>query len=73
MTTVNCPKCNTPVVWNETSKFRPFCSERCRLVDLGHGEEHRIADKTTTIDAENIDVEEIEALLEQQKDDFFKQ
>jgi uncharacterized protein len=23
------------VVWSEASPWRPFCSERCKLVDLG--------------------------------------
>lgn len=34
MRTVRCPQCGTEVVWAET-EFRPFCSERCRLIDLG--------------------------------------
>ena len=29
-----CPTCGRPVVWEE-SPDRPFCSERCRLIDLG--------------------------------------
>lgn len=32
---VNCPTCGKPVRWDETAKWRPFCSERCRLIDLG--------------------------------------
>jgi len=32
---VNCPTCGKPVCWDETAKWRPFCSERCRLIDLG--------------------------------------
>lgn len=32
---VKCPTCGQPVVYAETSPFRPFCSERCRLIDLG--------------------------------------
>ena len=32
---VNCPTCGTRVEWSEKSKWRPFCSERCRLIDLG--------------------------------------
>lgn len=31
---VHCPVCKRPVVW-EQNPHRPFCSERCRLVDLG--------------------------------------
>lgn len=32
---VNCPHCGTPVVWGPQSPYRPFCSERCRKIDLG--------------------------------------
>ncbi|HTP48660.1 MAG TPA: DNA gyrase inhibitor YacG [Casimicrobiaceae bacterium] len=32
---VNCPQCGAPVPWAPQSRFRPFCSERCRLIDLG--------------------------------------
>ncbi|MGI8917658.1 MAG: DNA gyrase inhibitor YacG [Pyrinomonadaceae bacterium] len=31
---MNCPICGKPVVWKD-NPFRPFCSERCKLVDLG--------------------------------------
>jgi endogenous inhibitor of DNA gyrase (YacG/DUF329 family) len=30
-----CPTCQRPVEWNAAAKWRPFCSERCRLLDLG--------------------------------------
>lgn len=41
---VKCPTCEKPVEWSEKSPYRPFCSERCRLIDLGAwaAEEHRI-------------------------------
>jgi uncharacterized protein len=32
---VKCPVCSKPVAWNESSRWRPFCSERCRTIDLG--------------------------------------
>jgi len=31
---VKCPRCGKEVAF-ETSPFRPFCSERCKLIDLG--------------------------------------
>ncbi|QXP83172.1 DNA gyrase inhibitor YacG [Methylococcus sp. ANG] len=34
-TVVRCPRCGKPVPWTEGQKFKPFCSERCRLIDLG--------------------------------------
>jgi endogenous inhibitor of DNA gyrase (YacG/DUF329 family) len=44
ITQVTCPTCNTPVVWGPESPSRPFCSERCKLIDLGAwaAEEHSI-------------------------------
>ncbi len=43
-TFVTCPTCGKKVEWTEQQRWRPFCSERCRLIDLGKwaGEEHRI-------------------------------
>ncbi len=35
MPTVPCPTCQRPVEWSEASAFRPFCCERCKLIDLG--------------------------------------
>ncbi len=32
---VKCPTCRRRVEWSEASPFRPFCSDRCRLIDLG--------------------------------------
>jgi endogenous inhibitor of DNA gyrase (YacG/DUF329 family) len=41
---VNCPTCGKPVSWSAESAFRPFCSERCRNIDLGAwaAEEYRV-------------------------------
>ncbi|MEN7528414.1 MULTISPECIES: DNA gyrase inhibitor YacG [Cupriavidus] len=32
---VKCPTCAKDVVWAPENKFRPFCSERCKQIDLG--------------------------------------
>ncbi|WP_253451375.1 DNA gyrase inhibitor YacG [Halomonas sp. Y3] len=42
---VACPQCRKKVVWSEKNAYRPFCSERCRLLDLGAWADgsHRIA------------------------------
>ncbi|MGD8910385.1 MAG: DNA gyrase inhibitor YacG [Chromatiales bacterium] len=44
--TVPCPTCGKPVPWSPASRWRPFCSERCRLIDLGDwlDESHRISE-----------------------------
>ena len=33
--TVVCPQCGKPVDWTARNPFRPFCSERCKTIDLG--------------------------------------
>ncbi len=42
--TVKCPTCGKLVRWDKDSRWRPFCSERCKLIDLGEwaSESHRI-------------------------------
>ena len=43
---VNCPQCGKSAVWDNSNPFRPFCSERCKLIDLGQWatESYRIPD-----------------------------
>lgn len=42
---VECPTCQKKIVWTSDNPFRPFCSKRCQLIDLGEwaNEAHRIA------------------------------
>jgi len=32
---VTCPRCGNPVEWIPQNRYRPFCSERCKMIDLG--------------------------------------
>jgi uncharacterized protein len=32
---VSCPTCHAPVTWTAENRWKPFCSERCKLIDLG--------------------------------------
>ena len=32
---VRCPQCGKESVWSTENPWRPFCSERCKQVDLG--------------------------------------
>lgn len=32
---VKCPQCGQPATFSPENPFRPFCSERCRILDLG--------------------------------------
>jgi len=51
---LNCPTCKKVVLWNDTFPYRPFCSDRCRLIDLGEwaSENHKIAGDSLDINAE---------------------
>jgi endogenous inhibitor of DNA gyrase (YacG/DUF329 family) len=52
MTMVPCPTCERPVEWTEASRWRPFCSERCKLIDLGAwaAEKHAIPGEVIEIE-----------------------
>jgi uncharacterized protein len=44
---VPCPRCGQPAAFSRQNKWRPFCSERCKMIDLGKwaAEDYRIASK----------------------------
>jgi endogenous inhibitor of DNA gyrase (YacG/DUF329 family) len=46
---LSCPSCKHAIAWSDEYPFRPFCSERCRLIDLGAwlSEQHAIPGKET--------------------------
>jgi endogenous inhibitor of DNA gyrase (YacG/DUF329 family) len=66
--TVKCPICSTSVLWNAEALFKPFCSERCKLIDLGDwaSEKHSIPVKDN-IDPDMMDDRGYD------EEDFFKQ
>jgi uncharacterized protein len=41
---MRCPICKQPADMTPANRFRPFCSERCQMVDLGKwaGEDYRV-------------------------------
>jgi endogenous inhibitor of DNA gyrase (YacG/DUF329 family) len=57
MRTVPCPRCGKAAVLGPDNKWRPFCSERCRIIDLGEwaSESYRvpIEDQQDPSDAED--------------------
>tara|TARA_B100002049_G_scaffold183085_1_gene140047 strand:- start:274 stop:504 length:231 start_codon:yes stop_codon:yes gene_type:complete len=73
---VNCPICSTQVEWSQESPYRPFCCKKCQLIDLGEwaSEERKIETAhSPEKDTRHLpDEEEIEAMLAQQSQDFFK-
>jgi endogenous inhibitor of DNA gyrase (YacG/DUF329 family) len=32
---VSCPHCGKSAKWDTANPWRPFCSERCKMIDLG--------------------------------------
>ena len=63
-TKVTCPTCQKIHLWSADNAFRPFCSERCKLIDLGEwasekhvipGEELVNTDENTPLDS-NLDL-----------------
>ncbi len=65
---VSCPTCAKEVVWQPESTYRPFCSKRCQLIDLGEwaDEGHKISQPIqaeTMLTEEMLDALEDEFLL----------
>ncbi|MBF7052508.1 DNA gyrase inhibitor YacG [Halomonas sp. KAO] len=63
---VACPQCYKKVEWREENPYRPFCSERCRLIDLGAWADgsHRIAGEPA------MDETEIDEMILRAERDF---
>ncbi|GGI93393.1 DNA gyrase inhibitor YacG [Shewanella gelidii] len=64
---VKCPNCQSEVEWSHDSQFKPFCSERCKLIDLGDwaSEKHAIPVKP------EFDIEALDEIGFEEAD-FFK-
>jgi uncharacterized protein len=63
MTVVKCPNCGKETAYHG-NKFRPFCSERCKMLDFGAwaDEEYTLPAEGTSLTEEEI--AEIEKALE---------
>jgi endogenous inhibitor of DNA gyrase (YacG/DUF329 family) len=51
---IKCPICQKENTWEPTNVSRPFCSERCKLIDLGDwaSEKHKVS-------GESVDPEQL--------------
>ncbi|MEW6053223.1 MAG: DNA gyrase inhibitor YacG [Nitrospirota bacterium] len=56
---IACPVCKNKTTWEE-NPWKPFCSERCKLLDLGKwiSEEYKIEGKETSGSNQNTEIEE---------------
>lgn len=64
---VKCPRCGKEVEY-EGNEFRPFCSERCKLIDFGAwaDEEYALPAETSSMTPEEM--EELAEALEKRND-----
>ncbi len=72
---VKCPTCQQDVEWIAASEYRPFCSKKCQLIDLGEWADEDKVISTPVQESDlnsGIDPEDIEAMLSEQHSDFFK-
>ncbi len=53
---VPCPTCKEPALFSPDNRYRPFCSERCKMIDLGDwaSENYKIPDKNPPKDFEDL-------------------
>jgi uncharacterized protein len=55
-TVVDCPTCGKKVEWSEKNQYRPFCSLRCKQIDLGAwAEEKYVIPSTNPVDDKESD------------------
>jgi uncharacterized protein len=54
---VECPQCGQPSLYASSNRYRPFCSERCKQIDLGAwaSESHRVPDESPSDDIKGLD------------------
>jgi endogenous inhibitor of DNA gyrase (YacG/DUF329 family) len=64
---VKCPQCGLLIFYSLDNPSRPFCSERCKLIDLGAwaDESYKIPTPITSSDALTFDPEDLDADHEQ--------
>lgn len=51
---ITCPRCGADTYWHD-NPTRPFCSQKCKLIDLGRwsNEEYSISGKNQSQDEED--------------------
>ncbi len=52
-----CPTCGKPSILTKENAFRPFCCQRCKLIDLGAwaAEDHKIAGDEVLLEQDDQD------------------
>ena len=55
-----CPNCKKEAQW-EDNPFRPFCSQRCKLIDLGNWASGRYAIAGDPVNEDELPLEQTQA------------
>jgi endogenous inhibitor of DNA gyrase (YacG/DUF329 family) len=63
MPLVKCPTCERMVEFTD-NEFRPFCSERCKLIDFGAWADEEFSLPTENAELTEEDIQEIEKEFE---------
>lgn len=63
---VKCPRCGKETEY-EGNEFRPFCSERCKLIDFGAWADEAYALPSENVELTDEEVEKIEKALEEKQ------
>ena len=67
MPKVKCPNCGKETEYSAANEFRPFCSERCKLLDFGAWADEKFALPTEETDLSEEDFEKIERALKEKE------
>ncbi len=63
---IACPHCGKKDTWNPENVYKPFCSSRCKLIDLGEW-----ASESRKIPGESVDPDNLPLGKNDQNDDEF--
>lgn len=64
---IACPTCRRSIPYDTKNPYRPFCCERCKLIDLGHwaSGDYKIVDEPGSADPQFVE-EELERMAREQ-------
>jgi len=68
MTVIKCPQCGREAEF-EGNEYRPFCSERCKLIDFGAWADGEYALPAETAELTEEDVQKISRTIEERTND----
>lgn len=56
---IACPRCGKPNTWLPDNSYKPFCSDRCKLIDLGEwaNENRKIPAEQAPLESSDEDFE----------------